>query len=198
MDKKVKPITIVNLVLVAIVFILVLVSIGDTTIEMISGRGTGSKVGYLVRLICSIICDVGLVLSGIYLIMGHEKQAASFYKGVLCIIGVMVLMQILIMYVPIYPGMQHECPVLMIVTLALTFIGLMVLAFVKDLGRTKTIVIFFLVLAAYGVFSVVAILDGPFIFFKACNHIAQFLLILSFGFLIQGKYADKAARGRKV
>jgi hypothetical protein len=130
--------------------------------------------------------------------MGHEKQAASFYKGVLCIIGVMVLMQILIMYVPIYPGTQHENPILMIVTLVLTFIGLMALAFVKDLGRTKTIVIFFLVLAAYGVFSVVAILDGPFNFFKTCNHIAQFLLILSFGFLIQGKYADKAARGRKV
>ena len=198
MDNKLKPATVVNLVLMGIVFILVLVSIGDTTIQMISGRNSGSKIGYLVRLICSVICDVGLVLSGIYLIMEHGKQAASFYKGVLCIIGVMVLMQILIMYVPIYPGTQHDASTLKIVLIALTFIGLLVLAFAKDLGRTKTIIIFFLVLAAYGVFSVLTILNGPFNFFKTCNHIAQFLLLLSFGFMIQGKFADKAARGRKV
>ena len=45
MDRKLKPVTIVNLVLIAIVFLLVLVSIGDTTIQMISGRNTGNKVG---------------------------------------------------------------------------------------------------------------------------------------------------------
>ena len=198
MEKKLKPITIVNLVVMAIVFVLVLISIGDTTIQMVNGRNTGSKAGYLARLTVSVLCDVGLVLSGIYLIMDHEKQAASFYKGVLCMISVVVLMQILLMYVPVNQGMKHDVSALKIVLVVLTFIGLMVLAFVKDLGRTKTCVIFLLTLALYGVFSVMTILNGPFNFFKTCNHIAQILLLLSFGFMIQGKFADKAARGRKV
>ncbi len=198
MEDKLKPITIVNLVIMAIVFVLVLIGIGDTTIKLVNARGTGYWLGYLLRLAVSVICDVGLVLSGIYLIMDQGKQAAKFYKAELCIIGIVVLMQIVLMYVPVNPNTHHEALALKIAMIALTFIGLLVLAFAKDLGRTRTCVIFFIVLAIYCAFNVMTILNGPFIFSKTCNHVAQALLLLSFGFMIQGKYADKAARGRKV
>ena len=89
---------------------------------------------------------------------------------------------------------------LQIILHAIKIVLLLLLAFKKDLGRDKTWIIFYMVVAvdiAALVVMLIIMATGRFDFGSIIGVIAALVADATLGLAIQGKYADKASRGTK-
>ena len=122
----------------------------------------------------------------LYLLKGYTKSAASYYKLFLAFL----LLQFVANFImPIVRG-----DILEIVLHAASILVLLILAFKKDLGGKNSQILFVVLAALQIVITVLAILNRQ--SGMIVTNIARLLLIGTLGLMLEGKYADKRARGR--
>ena len=136
----------------------------------------------------AVICIIALVFGLFYSLNGYKKDAAKYYKA---FIYLYLISSLFALIGPIL----GERNILMIISRALVFIAVFVLAFIKDLGENKSsklaLAIFVINVATlcYGVTS------------KAISfiimHLGNVMLSCILCVFISAKYADKASRGAK-
>ena len=134
------------------------------------------------------VCILALVFGLLYSLNGYKKDAAKYYKA---FIYLYLISSLFALIGPIL----GERNILMIISRALVFIAVFVLAFIKDLGENKSsklaLAIFVINVATlcYGVTSKAI----PFIIMHLGNVALSCILCV----FVSAKYADKKSRGAK-
>ena len=136
-----------------------------------------------------------LVFGAMYLMKGYAKQAANDYKA-------FMILHIIVCALTIYIDLSfYKVNALMIaisVANACKAVLLLILAFGKDLGRSRTWILFYILLALDIVKLVFAIINMANIGFdfSFMGYVTALIADGTIGLAIRGKYEDKSARGR--
>lgn len=142
--------------------------------------------------ICIISSILGVFAAALYIIKGHSKNAAIFFKIFVILITVSELLRLITAPSFMYSNVVEECIGLAIV--ALTFGAFMLLCFVKDLGKKLSLGLCgFIILSKLFVIIALIVKDNPFA--VLLMPIIQATLTILLGLLMSEKYADKEARG---
>ena len=136
------------------------------------------------------ICNAIALACGItYLLKGSGKSAANWYKTLILFISLGVSLRLV--GTLIHPGFGVNTCLMIGIILAL-----LALLFIKDLGKTRTWIIFFILLAMELVLAVLTF-DKNEIFSSIAGNLSRIMLDCTIGIAIYEKYADKAARKAK-
>ena len=190
MKKKFNTIEILHLILMALMTVATLISI----IVIFTGNKTDDfdvffgSFNYGV-FFAGIVNIAALVCGIIYVLKGYSKEAAGYYKAFLALVAVYALITT---FTSINQGI-----VIRIILKVVKIVLLLVLVFVKDLGKKKTWIIFAVMLAVDICVPFIAIDKQHFLGYRLVAHISKFLTDGTIGLAIRGKYIDKDKRGTK-
>ena len=192
MQKKMNGLTICHLILMVVVCVLSCISawiifsgnIPEGYEVVTEAHKTASSiigVGHVVNIL-ALICGI------VYMLKGSGKSVAGLYKAFLVLVTLGLALRLVGRFV--FPGFDAAAG-LMIGSIVM----LLILIFAKDLGRTKTWVVFYILLALD---LVVAILmfDSREVLSSIASGLTRLVLDGSIGLAIRAKYKDKAARGK--
>lgn len=134
------------------------------------------------------------IAGALHLLKGYDKQAAPYYKCFMLLNVISCVMTILIDLI------FFEVNIILILISVLNVCKiflLLMLAFGKDLGEKKTLLFFYMLLAADGLKLVLAIADMMNIGFNLSfiEHLSTLIADGTIGLSITGKYENKRARG---
>ncbi len=195
-EKKLSPLAICHLVVMAIVAAFSLYS----AIRLISyapspdfnRNSEAIKAGIFlmaamhVANMCALICCV------FYARRGYQKEDAAYYKTSLLIMVVACILAIIasVLFGNVMPG---------VVFLGLKILLLLILAFLKDMGKLNTLMIFFIMLLVDVISAFIGIVpDGNFTLFRIISIVSSLLIDVTVLLAIRGKYADKKERGAEI
>ena len=184
MKDKLKLLSLFHLILmeVAIVFNVIVVA------QMAKEMAGGADISLILRLLSGVFRILALVTGVAYFIRNYAKNAAKFYKAFLAFTVISFLLRIAIIVTGDINNLHLICSIMSL--------GLMLLlTFGKDLGPTKTIYIYVLM-----IFCEMLIMFTGMDKFSLSLFVAKastLLLAGSIGLLILFKYVDKADRGTK-
>ncbi len=137
---------------------------------------------------------LALISGFIYLVKGYKKNAAAYFKGYVWIILIADMFAVI---VGITEAASYFCKIVWAAALIL----LAVLAAGKDLGKTKSFAVAGLILLCKVVLLIPIIMDrsilGAAFVPVILDMIAQIVRTITTGFMVCGKYLDKAERGTK-
>ena len=145
------------------------------TASLIIGIGHTAN---LLALICGIV----------YMLKGSGKDVAGLYKTFLLLVTLGLALRLVGKLV--YPGFD-ALACLMIVCVIL----LLILTFAKDLGRTKTLGVYYVLLALELIVAILSF-DSREGLSSIASGLTRLVLCGSIGLAIWAKYMDKAARGK--
>lgn len=123
---------------------------------------------------------------------GYKKNGAGYYKAYMVMFAVTCALGI----VPAFMG--YDYGVLAKVVAVAALICALILAFWKDLGKTKSYVVGIIATLLYLILFVSHIFAGGNFFDTAQASFTGLLMSLLSLVFISAKYADKSARGRKI
>lgn len=167
-----KALTIFNVALVIITFVLLIIRIPQVT---------------GVRLVANLIDALALLAAALYCILGYKKSAAAYYKFFVILFGASIL-------VGVYARASAGNALSSAIT-SITFGAICILAVSKDLGKKKSLVIGFIAFVTSVYIVVSWALAGMDFFGPMLSSIAELLMTIILNLSILGKYADKAERG---
>ena len=124
-----------------------------------------------------------------YALLGYKKDAAKFYK----IFMVMYALSALLSALPCF--LSGQGGIIDKVAAILTVIGALILAFVKDLGEQKTLIIADILAILYAVVFIYKIFTAENFFMDAQASFTGLVLSILAIIFIKGKYIDKHSRG---
>lgn len=135
-----------------------------------------------------VVNAFALVCGLTYMIKGSGKNVAGLYKSFLFLVTIGLIARLIGKL--IYPGFDAVA--------VLTIIGicaLLILTFVKDLGRTKTWSAFY-VLLAVDVAIAILMFDKREALSSIASGLTRLVIDGTIGIAIRAKYEDKALRGK--
>ena len=124
-----------------------------------------------------------------YALLGYKKDAAEFYKIFMILYAVTALLSAL----PCFLSGQGD--IVDKVAAVLTFIGALILAFAKDLGEQKTLIIADILALLYAIVFIYKIFTAKDFFMEAQASFTGLVLSILAIIFIKGKYIDKHSRG---
>lgn len=191
-NKNLNKLSICHLILMGIMCILSCVSAGivfsghiPEGFEIVSDT---QKTASMIAAIGYVTNALALIFGIIYMVKGSGKNVATLYKAFLLLVMLGLLVRLIAKF--IYPGFGLSA-VLMIGSILM----LLCLTFAKDLGRTKTLTVFFVLLALDLVAAILA-LDNRELLGSIASGLSRLVLDGSIGLAIYAKYRDKASRGK--
>ena len=139
--------------------------------------------------VAHVVNALALACGMTYLLKGGNKQSAKWYKTFVALVLLGVILRLI--GTLIRPG--FGLPACLMIGIVIV---LLVLSFVKNLGRQKSALVCYLLLALELVLAIVTFDKGEPLSSIACSLI-RMVLDGSIGLAIQEKYLDKAARHTK-
>lgn len=137
------------------------------------------------------ICNALALTCGItYLLKGSGKSAANWYKTLILFIAIGVSLRLV--GTLIHPGFGVNACLMIGIILAL-----LALRFIKNLGKTRTWIIFFILLALELVLAVLTF-DKNEVMSSIAGNLSRLVLDGTIGIAIREKYVDKALRKAKL
>ena len=136
-----------------------------------------------------VVNALALVCGITYLLKGSGKSAANWYKTLILLIALGVTLRLIGTF--IHPGFGINVCLMIGIILAL-----LVLRFIKNLGKTRTWIIFCILLALELVLAVLTF-DKNEIMASIAGNLSRLVLDGTIGIAIYEKYADKAKRKAK-
>ena len=121
-----------------------------------------------------------------YLLKGSGKSAAVWYKTLILLVALGVTLRLV--GTLIHPGFGVSACLMIGIILAL-----LALRFIKDLGKTKTWIIFFILLTLEIVLAVLTF-DKNEVLSSIAGSLSRIILDCTIGIAVYEKYADKAKR----
>lgn len=131
---------------------------------------------------------LALICGMIYILKGSGKNVAGLYKAFLLLVTLGLALRLAGKFV--FPGFDVSAG-LMIASILM----LLILLFGKDLGKTKTWCVFY-VLIALDLVVAILMFDSREALSSIASGLTRLVLDGSIGLAIRAKYSDKAARGR--
>ncbi len=176
-DKPIyKVILVFNLILIIAAIVLGIIAIS-------------SEIASITRILSSVIRLGALLFAGFYILSGYRKNAAKYYK----IYGV-IFMLTEVMGVMTY--FNHAPTVPEVICDVLISVAIFTLVFIKDLGKTKSLIICaFLVIFQIALAILAYSESEPFI--VKLNMLMGVDLTCLYGIMTYAKYLDKTERGTK-
>ena len=180
---------IVHMVLMALLVILSIFS-AVKLFGIIDQTPEAQKLPMLLYAIFNIVNVIALCFGIVYLLNGYTKKAAGYYKTFLLLIVVANIIGIAVMLL----SDNSVNKVLSLSVLVVKTIALLVLVFVKDLGKRNTWIVFCILLFVdlLGGFSY---LGDAVVAQRLIATLSRLTMDGSIGLAIRGKYKDKDARG---
>lgn len=178
-NKKLLAVRIVNIVLIIGVLVLGIMRISNPIFS-----STFDKVNIVVDF-------VALAFGFAYLITGYKKDSAIFYKGFMILF---VLSSLFSCITDIIAQTIKGSSYITSIFLTFVFFGVIVLAFIQDLGSNVSFVIVGIIIAIdlfLLIYTLIAMGDINYIAFSASN----FVTACTAATMIFAKYIDKAKRG---
>ena len=203
-EEKVRSLGKMHLVLMVILGILSIVSTVVLCYAAYAIPDTTSKSAIYTAATASIFNTLALCSGIVYLLKGHSKEAAGYYKAFIAFTAFSFAGSIISNLFSLMSGAEitgaDPVAAIRLVLLIVVFALLLVLAFKKDLGKNKTWTIFKVALALSIVMMLISFVGAQFDGFAtvAVSIVLLFtriLMIGTIGFAIRGKYEDKDARG---
>ena len=133
-----------------------------------------------------VVNALALVCGITYLLKGSGKSAAIWYKALVLLIALGVTLRLV--GTLIHPGFGVNACLMIVIILAL-----LALRFIKNLGKTRTWIIFCILLALELVLAVLTF-DKNEIMASIAGNLSRLVLDGTIGIGIYEKYADKARR----
>ena len=124
----------------------------------------------------------------VYMLRGSGKDVAGLYKTFLLLVTLGLIARLVSRFV--FPGFDAMA-CLMIASILM----LLILTFAKDLGKTKTLCVYY-VLLALDLVAAILLFDKREALSCIASGLTRLVLDGSIGLAIFAKYKDKAARGR--
>ena len=125
----------------------------------------------------------------IYLLKGSGKSAAVWYKTLVLLVALGVTLRLI--GTLIHPGFGVNACLMIGIILAL-----LALRFIKNLGKTRTWIIFFILLALELILAILTF-DKNEVMSSIAGNLSRIILDCTIGIAIYEKYVDKAARKTK-
>ena len=138
--------------------------------------------------ISHIINALALAFGIVYMLKGSGKNAAIYYKIFIQWVTLGILLRLIGTLIGSGFGLS-ACLMIAIILL------LLVLTIVKNLGKVKTYIVYYVLLALEVVLAIVTF-DKVNTMPSIAGSLTRLVLIGTIGIAIFAKYADKAARGR--
>ena len=134
---------------------------------------------------CALICCV------FYARRGYQKEDAAYYKTFLVIMAVACVLAIIasVLFGNVMPG---------VVFMGLKILLLLILAFLKDMGKLNTLMIFFIMLLVDVIYAFIGVVPDGYMLFKVISTVSNLLINATVLLAIRGKYADKEERGAEI
>ena len=189
MKKKLSPLMMFHLALMAILALATLVSLivllmgnGADNVDVYYGAFSfGPQVSALLNL-AALACGI------IYLLKGYRKEASNYYKAFIAMMAAFYA-------ITAYPGYVTDGFSVGVILQMVKIILLLVLAFAKDLGKRNTWIVFWVMIAVYAVFLMVKNNFAGMALYRIVVVFSKLVMDGTIGLAIKGKYDDKDARG---
>ena len=192
MQKKMSTMTLCHVILMGILAVLSCVSAGIIFSGHIpEGYGivtdTQKNASFIIGL-SHAANALALICGMVYLLKGSGKNVAGLYKAFLMLV---VLGQILrLIGKLVFPGFDvNACLIIACIVL------LLILTFVKDLGKTRTQCVYYILLVLELALAIL-LFDSREALSSIASGLTRLVLAGSIGIAIWEKYRDKAARGK--
>ena len=140
--------------------------------------------------VAHVMNALALICGIIYLVMGSGKNVSFLYKTFILL--VMIGVGLRLSGTMVHPGFGAAACIMIAIILSL-----FILTFIKNLGKTKTMIFFYILLALEIALGII-MFDKNEVLSSIVGELSRLVLIGTIGIAITAKYADKAARGRKV
>ncbi|MBP5288273.1 MAG: hypothetical protein J6Z79_00180 [Clostridia bacterium] len=139
--------------------------------------------------VAHILNALALICGGVYLIKGSGKNVATLYKCFILLVSLGVLSRLIGTF--IHPGFG-----LSVCLMIAILIALLVLTFVKDLGKRNSMIVLCVLLLLELVQGIVSF-DVNEVLSSIVGNLSRLVLAGTIGIAMSAKYADKEARGTK-
>ncbi|MBP3815750.1 MAG: hypothetical protein J6H21_02655 [Firmicutes bacterium] len=134
-----------------------------------------------ISLILSLLCGL------IYVRKDYQKNASIFYKA-------FILFTAISDAILVYTTISKAGFSLGVAMICVRILLLLIMVFGKDLGKTNTWILFYIVLAIDLLYGILFIPRGYLISMTLVDVIGKLVIDGTIGLAIRGKYADKEAR----
>lgn len=134
---------------------------------------------------CALICCI------FYAWKGYKKEVAAYYKAFLLLAMVACILAITasVLFENVMPG---------IIFMGLKVLLLLILAFLKNMGKLNTLMIFFIMLLVDVIYAFIGVVPDGYMMLRVISVIANLLINATILLAIRGKYADKEERGAEI
>ena len=144
-------------------------------------------------MIDSIVCTIALIFGLFYSLSGYKKDAAKYYKAFMYLYLVSSLLSFI---ASIASVLVEDKSTVLIVANAVVLVAVFILAFIKDLGAKKSIVLALAILVISVVKMCFVVLTTTALSLISI-HFANLMLACILCVFVAAKYADKKSRGAK-
>ena len=190
--KKLSALTIVHLIIMVVVFILSCVSaciiFSGNIPEGYEVVTQAHKNAAFITGFSHTMNALALICGIVYMLKGSSKNVAGLYKAFLLLVMLGLALRMASRF--FFPGFDLSAG-LMIGSVLM----LLILIFAKDLGRTRSWCVFYVLLALDLIVAILTF-DGREALSSIASGLTRLVLDGTIGLAIRAKYADKAARGR--
>ena len=192
MQKKMNTMTLCHVILMGILVVLSCVSAGIIFSGHIpEGYGIVTDAQKNASFIIGLghaVNALALICGMVYLLKGSGKNVAGLYKAFLMLVALGQILRLIGKLV--FPGFDAiACLIIACIVL------LLILSFVKDLGKTRTQCAYYILLALELALAVL-LFDSREALSSIASGLTRLVLAGSIGIAIWEKYKDKAARGK--
>ena len=193
--KKLGYLTIVHLVLMAL---MILGTVGGTVNFIVGVANSATdKIRFenLTNILLMLVIMAMLIMGALYLLKNYGKNAAMFYKA-------FMLLHVFVCALTIFIDLFFYTVNFFMITICILnlfkMIVLLILTFVKDLGKDRTWTLFYIILGLDVLSLVLAVINmaGIGFDFSFTGYVTALIADGTIGLSIRGKYSDKEARGR--
>lgn len=194
--KKSSPYVLVHLILMIAMSLCSVFATVHFIVEACNAASATETFKSLTNVLLMLVILSMLIMGSLHLLKSYSKQAAVYFKAFLLL---HVFVCALTVFVDLYFSAINAFLVFVTIRNVCKAILLLILTFWKNLGKQKTWVLFFILLAldvAALVSALVHMANNGFDF-SIMGYITALIADGTIGLAIRGKYRDKAARGSK-
>ena len=163
-------------------------------IELVRSASSSGRFSDLTNVFLMALIFSMLAMGAVYLIKGYSKQAAKYYKAFLLLhVGVCALSIIVdLCFYKVTALMAVIC-----ILTAFKALDLLILTFGKDLGKNKTWILFYVIVALDIIALILAVINMLKVGFdfSFTGYVTALIADGTIGLSIRGKYENKSSRG---
>lgn len=196
--KKLSPVMTGMVIMMIVLAVMSLINIVMKVSSIMTSGGAENTVSSYAHGWFHLMNTLALGSGIIYLLKGYSKSASGFYKAFLMLTALANASFAVLVIATRENGSSGFYDIcLPIIIMGIEVIILLILSFMKDLGKAKTWLLFIIMIAADVLFGVLFISSISSIAVKCVVILTKLSIDATIALAIYAKYTDKTARGTR-